>query len=238
MDFKEFYNKLYVESVTFSIADSEKEIETLGDLSQQLTLQFHKFLLNNGYTNESIPDTLRGYDNVIAIDGDSDYFGQEGILNVYTDEIMNNLKDKTLGMIKYYIGEFNAELLNRPYVETSGIRKGDVWRFKIKINPVNNQPPELNLSNANARILLIDILGYPSDMLEEYPNISANELLMKIEQIEDNDYVINKNQRKDKQEGNMISMGLSPEQIKQRLNELKKVCQWAIENDYTYIQLS
>jgi hypothetical protein len=238
MDFKAFFNKLYVESVSFSVADHEEEVATLGDLSNKLSQQFWKFIKQNGFTDETIPSELQGYDNVIAVDGDSDYFGKEGIINVYTHHIPEELQQKTLKMIAYYIDEFNASLVSKPWIETSGSRKTDVWRFNVKVNDVHNAPPELNLSNTNARAILVDVLNYPSEILEEYPSLSAKELLMKIEQIEDNDWQIGKGERKEEQDGNHYMFGLSVEQIKERLVQLKKLCEWAVENNFTYIALS
>jgi hypothetical protein len=238
MNFKAFYQKLYLEGISFTVADSESEVDTLGDLTNKLSQQFWKFLKQNGMTDENTPSELHGYDSVIAVDGESDYFGKEGIINVYTHHIPEELQQKTLKMIAYYIDEFNAELLSKPWVETSGMRRTDVWRFRVKVNEVKNNPPELSWNNANARAILVNVLNYPDEIMEEYPRLSARELLMKIEQIEDNDWQIGKGERKEEQDGNMYQFGLSVEQIKERLMQLKALCEWAVKNDFTYIALS
>lgn len=172
------------------------------------------------------------------VDGDSDYFGNEGVLSIYTNHVPEELTTKLIQMISYYVGENNAEVLNKPYVETSGSRKGDVWRLRVKVNPVDDNPPEMNLSNLNAKTLMCDILNYSDDVMTEYPSLRANELLMKIEQIEDNDYQLDKAVRPETQDGNHYQGGLSKERIKQVLDNLKAICEWALERDYTYIQLS
>lgn len=235
MNFKEFF-QLYYESVTLSVADSDRESSTLGDLTHELNSLFHKFMLSNGFSMDNYPNELRG--EQVVVDGESDYFGKEGIISVYTGAVPEQLTNKLINMLKYYIGEHNGEVTGRPYVETSGSRKGDVWRIRVKMDDAQDNPPDLNMSNVNARLLLCDILNYPSDIMTEYPSINAKELLMKIEQIEDNDYILTKSVRKTTQQGNNISFGLSKEQIKQRLDQLKKVCEWAIERDFTFIQLS
>jgi hypothetical protein len=121
--------------------------------------------------------------------------------------------------------------------EKSGVYDSQVVRIPLKMQEGIENPPELNMSNVNARVLLCDILGYQSDILEEYPNISANELLMKVEMIEDNDYVIGKNSRQTEVSGHMTSFGLSKERIKMYLDSLKNICQYALDNHYTYISI-
>ena len=60
-------------------------------------------------------------------------------------------------------------------------------------------PPELNMANANAVALFHDILNYPKDELWDGLSIQVNELMMKIGQVEDNDFVIGKAERKEEQ---------------------------------------
>lgn len=229
--------QLVNESVSFFVADAERAVDSLGDISWKLNSKFHDFMLKNaGFTLDNYPDILRG--EKIVVDGSSDYFGREGVLSMYLAGVPNELIDKTIAMIKYYIGEYQGELTGPIKREQSNWQKSEVVRFPIRVAEATDNPPELNLSNANARAIISDVLNYPSDTDINGDSLNAKELLMKIEQIEDNDYIINKAERKYEQDGNHISYGLSPERIKQILDEIKKICEWAIERDYTSIGLS
>lgn len=59
-----------------------------------------------------------------------------------------------------------------------------------------------------------------------------------IKSIEDNDYQLQKGVRPEERQGNMIDFGLSKERIKTLLDALKNLVEYAIENHYTYINLS
>ena len=145
-----------------------------------------------------------------------------------------------VSVIKYYIGEHSAEVLREPYGEKSRMNGEPVWRFPvfITIPKPGVVPPELNLSNMNARVILMDVLNYPSSTIENYNKLMVAELMMKIGQVEDNDFVIGKAERKEEQSGNHFIGGLSKERIKQILEKLKEICEWAEKNNYTYISLS
>lgn len=225
------------ESYTISIADVDDETpKDLGELAWKLNDLFHKHMLKNGFKLETYPEKLRG--EKIVVDGDSDYFGTKGILSFYSDQVPDNLIENTIKMLVYYIPELSADLNGKPYVETSGLTRKDVWRFNVTLTPPKNPAPEINLANTNARVVFVDLLNYPSDMLDDYPRIRINELLMKLEQIEDNDYAINKSKRDFKQSGNMIESGLSSQRIVEIINILKQICEWGLENAHTYIQIS
>jgi len=143
-------------------------------------------------------------------------------------------------MIKYYIPEYNAKLTGEPYEEKSKMFNSMVWRFPIKVIIPNNidEAPEIHWSNANARVVFCDILNYDSGTIFDYHNIDVRELLIKIETVEDNDYTIGNAERKPEQKGNMFISGFSKEDIKQRLDALKKMCEWAINHHFSTISLS
>jgi hypothetical protein len=232
MRFKDFFQSLY-ESVTFHVDDATENILDIGAMAYSLNRDLYNFLIKNKIKDNNplhLPQ---------RIDSDGpDFFKKEGIINFYTEGLPEESIPKMISMIKYYIGERNGELTNRVYVETSGVYKSDVWRFHVKIADTNlSNAPELNWSSANARSTL-SLLGYSSDHIDEYRPLNARELLMKIEQIEDNDFAISKAIRKTEQNDNVVSFGLSDEQIKEHLNQLKKLAEWAVENHHTYIVLS
>jgi hypothetical protein len=163
---------------------------------------------------------------------------KKGNINLYTRAVPSQIIADLVSFIKYYIVEFNAELTGEPYQEKSKSRDSDVIRFPIKMKEEVENPPELNLANATARALIIDILNYPDETLETYESLNARELLMRIETIEDNDYILDKGVRPEDINGNKIDIGLSKERIKTLLDALKNLTEYAIQNHYTYINLS
>jgi len=237
-EFDKIYKSLIQESITISVADSESRSNHIGDISSKI--QYGKAFSNfydKFFTKEQkeIFQKERVSD-FITIDG-YDYLEGEGVINFYTRGFPENLINKFVSVIKYYIEEYDGVVNGEEKTEKSGVYDSQVVRIPLKMQEGIENPPELNMSNANARVLLCDILGYQSDILEEYPNISANELLMKVEMIEDNDYVIGKNSRQTEVSGNMTSFGLSKERIKMYLDSLKNICQYALDNHYTYISI-
>lgn len=192
---------------------------------KKMSQEEYEYFLNNK-SFEFI--TLDGYD----IDS------KKGNINLYTQAIPSQIIADLVSFIKYYIDEFNAELTGEPYQEKSTSRDSDVIRFPIKIKQEVENPPELNLANATAYALINDILNYPSDTLQNYEPLNARELLMKIETIEDNDYILDKGVRPEERDGNMIDVGLSKDRIKRLLDALKNLAEYAVQNHYTYINLS
>jgi len=239
-EFDKIYKSLINESVTISIADSdERKSEHIGDISHRIQYgkPFADFY-NKKFTEEDKKKfTKEKVTDFVTIDG-YNYLGNEGVLNFYTKGFPKNLIDDFISVIKYYIEEYQGEVTGSEKTEQSGIFDSKVVRIPLKLQEgITDNTPEMNLSNSNARVLLCDILGYRSDILEDYPRLNANELLMKIEMIEDNDYVIGKNSRETTTNGNMTDFGLSKDRIKLYLDTLKRICQYAVENHFTYISL-
>ena len=173
---------------------------------------------------------------MLTSDG-GDFDKSVGVINFYVSDIPEELKNKAISGVKYHIGNY-AKLLGEPIEERSKIYDSLVVRFKISIDQKQNKSPEMNWSNMNAALILKDVLNYPDDVIYNSEPLDVRELLMKIENVEDNDFIINKSERKYSQEGNHYITGLSKEDIKGRLSQLKKMCEWAIENDYSKINLS
>lgn len=234
---------LLFESVSFSV-DNERVPNTVYEVasrilySPELTNFFKVLIEKKKLTEEEYKYFLdnKSFD-YITIDG-YDTESKEGNINLYLEAIPQKIIPDLVSFIKYYIDEFNGELIGEPFQEKSQSRNSDVIRFPIKIKEDFQNPPELNVANATARALIIDILNYSEDTLENYEPLNARELLMKIESIEDNDYQLQKGVRPEKRQGNMIDFGLSKERIKTLLDALKNLVEYAIENHYTYINLS
>ena len=237
-DFDKQFNriqKMLTESMTISVADADRTTETLGEISSRLNHQFHEFMLKNAYSIDNYPDDMRG--DKVVVDGASDYNGTEGILTVYLRGVSEELQKKLLPMLVYYVNEYNGELNGSPYMDKSRIQKDtQTYRIPVKMKSTEN-PPELNMANANAVALFHDILNYPKDELWDGLSIQVNELMMKIGQIEDNDYQIGKGTQEASQDGIMYIGARTPDYIKRCLNDVKEICQWAIDNDYSTIHV-
>lgn len=239
-EFDKIYKSIIGESVTISIADGEdRKSEHIGDISFKIQHQNPFSDFYNKFFSEEQKKTFQKekVNDFITIDG-YDYLEKEGVLSFYTKGFPENLVDKFIGVIKYYIEEYDGEVVGPERKEQSRMYDSQVVRIPLRLQEeLEGGPPEMNMSNSNARVLLCDILGYRSDILEDYPRLNANELLMKIEMIEDNDYVIGKNSRETVTSGNVTDFGLSKERIKQYLDTLKTICQYAVSNHFTYLSL-
>lgn len=144
---------------------------------------------------------------LFTIDGETDYAGEEGILNFYCPGIPSNLRQKMVEAIKYYGKEFGGEITGPIAQETfqqtvenmqaNGQKLNADWynrikpvindirvmRFQAKLVPnerTNQFAPEINLSNMNAALMFRDVLNYPSTIFSDgFASFNANELLMK-----------------------------------------------------------
>lgn len=237
--FDNFIKYLLAESVTFSVTDAENPVQDILGMAFALNKPFYAYMDKNMSKEEQADFQKQRASEVLTADGD-DYDKSEGVLNFYTAGIPEKLVKPLVSLLKYYIGEHDAVLLNGDNIplEKSNIFNSPVYRFKIKIGEAKNPAPELNLSNMNARAILCDVLNYPSDTIEEYGSIPLAELLMKIGYARDNDFAIGKAERKDTQEGNFYTGGLSKERIADILAQLEKICEWGVKNDYSSLSLS
>jgi hypothetical protein len=242
----EAYQNIY-ESVTFSVdggnlfnVDNINNINDLGtallygdrDIKGSSITEFIKSNLSEQEFEEWKNNKIYEF---ITMDG-SEFEAAEGNINFYTVGFPEKIIPKVISFIKYFIGEYNFKLTSEPYKERSNLHESDVIRFPVQIvtNKESENIPEVNLSNRNASIILINILKYPESVLEDH-QINSRELLMKIENIEDNEkklksYVVkNVNDR-------FTVLGLSEERIKRILFDLKKLAQYAVDNHFTYIK--
>ena len=131
--------------------------------------------------------------------------------------------------------------------------KSHVIRFKLENMPEKQDaPPQLNLSNSNARLIFTDLLGIN---IEE--EISARDLIMKIDYLSKDQIDLHQRDTystkhlslgdkilraigKEDDPGaenwakgpTMHHMGLSAESIIQRLKILRQIALWAINHHY------
>lgn len=233
-------NHLILESVTFSISEETRSVNDLLGLSNSILYsnEFSEFP-NKILTGEEKNSWLnsRPTPEFLTTDGD-DFDKKEGILNFYTGGLSNENAKKILEFIKYYVGEYNGQITGEIREEESRIYKSKVFRIPVKIKENLPNSPELNISNMNARAILVDVLNYPDEIVDNTHQINANELLMKISSVEENDLQIQKGFREKQSGENSITFGLTTERIREILNKLKEIAEYAINNNYTYVSLS
>ena len=168
-------------------------------------------------------------------DGDSDYFGNEGVINYYTagwpedfqQSIVNHLK-QTMDQENVKYGPFKKE--------RSGLLDSDVIRIPVLSIPKASQdkPHDINLSNTNAKLIFRDILGFKD---EGYSfSMGAFDLINAINKV--NKDIVDIHARDDystktKDGPQMVHFGLDSEDIQYRLGKIKEVAEWAIENGYS-----
>lgn len=231
----ELSHTLLQEGVNFSV-DEDEVPTTVYDIGS--TIFFAPVTYQ--FIEKNLPPEVRKamVHEYLALDGDSDMGSTEGVLNFYTRGIPDNVLPTMLSFIKYHIGENNG-VVGDISKDRSKMYDSEVYRIHVKVdNTKVKNPPSFNLGNATARAILSTILNYPSETIDEYPPLNARELLMKIEQIEDNDFIIQKAIVPSTQDGIMYDSGLSEERIKRVLGYLKTLAQYAVDNDLTNVNLS
>ena len=222
MNFKKWLN----ESVTFTIKDySKQKIDDIYNLAYIVNSELRKSL-GTEYNAEGFKHSR------LDIDG-LETHQQKGILNFYAGNLSDEIVKKALAAIQYFIKEHDAVLTGQIKKEISNMFKVPVYRIPVKLAPDNNiQPPEMNVSNGNATIILHDILNLHNNEL--YGSISARELLMKIGSV--SDFTKQMSLKTPSKEKNVYHSGTSEDQIERYLSTLEKMARWAMENDYDEIQ--
>ena len=164
-------------------------------------------------------------------------FETTGTINVY----LAGLPEKLYPILKDYLSKIlTKEGINFNIKETlddSGMFGSKVMRINIVDNPnahqIKDTPPELNMANENARLVLEKILGY--DLSNYSIEIPAFELIYKIDGITNE--VLEQKERgwsRDWGQGQvqMISGGYYADQIRRTLNIMKEIAEWAISHGY------
>ena len=224
-----------IASVTFWIDDTDKISQPMNllDICEDIKNFIYyeaKIGENTGIIFDSIePDTSR-----------SEYDGPLGYINFY---LYNTNVD--ISYVEEAINMYNASRFNKIKIavrgeDESGVRKGNVIRLEvIENNTVNfEQIPIMNLSNANARILLYllrneGVSNISDDLMGQ---ININELKNAIMDIESNDFVLQTYTRDttiDQEEGKptMIDFGTNIEQIKRYFENLKQMINYIEQNN-------
>jgi len=177
---------------------------------------------------------------MIAPDGDYYSNPKNQVINLYLEGWSPEVAKNLISGVKYYLDEMKVKY--GPFKEdTSGLFGGRVVRIPILQFDQSASPPLFNLSNENARIIFGDLLKFPRDESSGgYSNISVADLYRKIEELEREHISIHSQDSYEvKTKGGALFShhGMSTEDIMRRLEEIKKVAKWALENHYDQINV-
>lgn len=251
MKYKDFFSHLLTESMTVVVGGADydsRDLQNMLGLSFKLT---NKIVYN--VLNKLPEDKIKHFSSnrtleFISVDG-GDEFKPTGTFNFYTSGLDDDTIKKVVDAIKYYAGELNLKLGTIRGPEKSNMFKSNVVRIPVlknlNVEKKEIDAPEVNLSNRNAYLIFGRLLGY-SDFEEGY-SIAAIDLLKKVEDVlkkaeEDEEYLYRyaKPQNIDKEPGKatIVTGEITPEYLLMRLNEIKDICQYAIDNGHTQISIT
>lgn len=166
---------------------------------------------------------------------DGDYYGDgKKLINFYTAGWPKEMVSGLVQGVKYFLDEMKIKY--GPFkTDKSGMFDSEVVRIPIlQFGTSKNSPALLNLSNANATLIFGDLLKFPQEE-SGFTNISPADLYRKIEELEKDmvDVHARDPYSSQKQGGAaFFSGGLSSEQITSRLEQIKQVAKWALDNHY------
>ena len=235
MNFKKYFLN---ESMTLYVKDHvyDEEPETVLDVIHKLWSKMNlSRWWKEGGRDWIVPDTL-------APDGYS-ALEPKGTINVYVGLSKlgdsQELSEQFVNDVRQWIEEMDIQT-NVRGPEISNDNGKTVYRIDIEVpQPEEQGPPEIQLSNRNAH----EIFGNVLDIHDyEYGSIDATDLILKIDAyINDIDVKAGTVEPRDeKGEGGarIIDPGMNEEEVWERLNRIKAVAEWAIENGYRTLHLS
>ncbi len=247
MKYTDFYSHLLNESMTTSLSGANyesKDLENLLGISFILGRKVLTPVFNEMSEFEKEYFQANRSMEIITPDG-PDTFSPTGTLNFYTNGFSKEGVDKVIKLVKEYLPKINLTLKGVRGPEKSGMYKSEVVRFDISKNDNVGQAenvPEINMSNANARIVYGDVLGLPD--FEEGYSIEAIELYNRIKDVlekikKDPDY-LKKSARLPSMDvgdgGAMMYTGaLRSEDIVARLHQIANLCQYGMKHGHNKV---
>ncbi len=165
------------------------------------------------------------------------YNDPKGTINWYPPEgVPEEAQVQIINDVAQHIQQAGlAEVIN-VRKEISGSTEGIVHRIDIEVNESEEGAPEVQMSNSNAHEMLENVLGiYDSE-------IDARDLLIRIDSYID-EVDINAGIREPRDErgekgARIIDPGIDADYINQRLEQIRAMAEWAIDNGYTTLHAS
>lgn len=250
MKYKDFFSDILNESMTAAVSGADYESRHLEDMLG-LSMKLGSIIIHE-IINKLPADEIEHFRNnrnmeLFAVDGNG-YNKPTGVINFYTSGLKDDTIKKIIEAVKYYASELNLMLGSIKGPEQSNMFKSQVIRIPVvknlNIEKKKEHPPEIQMSNSNARLIFKRLLGF-GDFDEGY-TIAAIDLLKKIEDIlekaKDDEFLYRfaAPEKIDKGQGiaTMITGEVSPQYLLMRLNELKKLCEYAINNGHRNISIA
>jgi hypothetical protein len=160
------------------------------------------------------------------------------VINLYTEGWPDEFVSKLISGLKYYLDSFKVKY-GQFKQETSGMFGGGVIRVPIlSFDKTKNVPPPLHLNNLNAKLIFSDILGL--NYSEEGFEIAPEELVFKIDSYEREKLGIHSRDafsQKAKDGPQIFHGGIDSDGIENRLNSIRAIAKWAIDNHYSAISV-
>jgi len=212
--------------------DYQNNIKDLDDLSwfliRNVINPIEKERIKSGSEDEGWP-----VEYPISPDG-SYYESGNLVLNFYTTGWSKESIDKIVKGIKYYLDQLVIKYAPPKQPEKSGKYKGKVIRIPIlSMRKTKGAPPQLNMANDNAVLIIKDLLGLSLD------GFSPRDLLIKIDNLDDDLIDIHKRDPyMTRGKSTVYWGGLSKDDIWKRIEILKQIAKWSIENGYEELYLA
>ena len=189
--------------------------------------------------NKDLIQKLGGLNHGTIVPDGSFYDKQEQTINLYLEGWPAEFAQKLISGTKYYLDSLKIKYGSFKK-EKSGLYGGEVIRIPVlSFVKTKNVPPSLDLNNANAKLIFSDILGIKGS--EEGFVISPQELIFKIDSYDRMNLDVHARDSfmsKTKNGPQVFHGGLNKQDIMLRLDTIKSIAKWAIENHYDKISVS
>jgi hypothetical protein len=226
-------------SVNVSVKDFNypEELYDLGSVTYKLmqTLWTQLQSILNGAEFNYFSDNRIG--EYIAPDGE-DFFKPTGTINLYLSGLPKEKLPNIIAALKFLMKEINIEPGAVSGIENSGAYSSQVVRIEAVKNDnkeTQDGPPEINMSNSNAS----EVLGALNYRMEDGSIcIDAWEIIRRIDNTIPqtiDEYVRPPTDEKSEGGARVIDMGTNAEYIKEKMDRIKDIAQWAVDNNYRQI---
>lgn len=233
-----FKDWLQIESMSVYVQgyDYQDDINDLDDVANSLKRKvlYPAWEKLSKEQQEMVEKGGSGQHSMIVPDGDYYADSKNQVINFYTAGWPHDMVPGLIQGIKYYLDEMRIKY-GQFKIDDSGMFDSEVVRIPVlQYSTSKNSPALLNLSNDNAMVIFRDLLKFPEES-GGFVDISPADLYRKIETLEKDMIDIHaRDPYSSQQKGGAtyISGGLSSEGIASRLEQLKQIAKWALDNHY------
>ena len=231
MNFKDFF--FMNESVTLSVADApEPGPKGVLDVIHATS----NFIWYKSRWAKEAPEWLGDMTDWSPDTSHHSYNDPKGTINWYPPEgVPEEAQGQIINDVAQHIQQTGlAEVIN-VRKEISGSTEGTVHRIDIEVNESEEGGPEIQMSNSNAHEMFENVLG-----IYDTSDINARDLLIRIDTYI-NEIDINAGIREPRDErgeggARIIDPGMDTDYITQRLEQIRAMAEWAIDNGYTTLR--